>query len=97
MAVWDSARLVTVKRIPCGLVKALVVSHHENPLSVLELYKFDSALFIITDYTLSVPFSKLYLCTVYRSFMSINLQDLSPSVRLDHCFRNNEGWQSASD
>lgn len=48
----DSARLATVKKLPCGLVRELVVSHHENLLSVLEVYKFETALFMITDYTL---------------------------------------------
>jgi hypothetical protein len=48
----DSAKMVTVKKLSCGLVNELVASRHENLLSVLELYKFERTLFVITDYTL---------------------------------------------
>lgn len=45
------AKLVTIKRLSSGFTKELAVRHHENLLTVLELYKFDGALFVVTDYT----------------------------------------------
>lgn len=47
----DPANLVTIKRLSSGFTKELAVRRHENLLTVQELYKFDDALFVVTDYT----------------------------------------------
>lgn len=47
----DPDKLVTIKRLSSRFFKELAVCQHENLLAVLELYKFDDELFVVTDYT----------------------------------------------
>jgi hypothetical protein len=47
----DSAKMVIIKKLSSGVTKELAIRQHENLLAALELYKFDGALFVVTNYT----------------------------------------------
>jgi hypothetical protein len=49
----DPVKMVAVKKVSSDYIKGRGVSHHKNLLAILEQYRYDGELFVITDYTVT--------------------------------------------